>query len=196
MSDNNTEDDNTTSKKQLVLDLDNTLISAEPGEEIQDIEKVVKEKLKHFEIHNLDDYYIIAERPGLQKFLDYVFENFTVNIWTAASKDYCLFIVKDIILKDHPERKINYIFFDYHCRLGCKKFGEEGYKHLNLLWDTLHLNGFQKNNTIIVDDLKDVYETQPENCINIKEFNFLNEGSEKDEELVDVKRQLEQLVQL
>ena len=84
-------------KKYFVLDLDETLISGIP--------KKQKHTLKKLENYNMDNYYTIYCRPHLQEFLDYVFEHFNVIIWTAASKDYCLFIVKNIVLKN-PNRKI------------------------------------------------------------------------------------------
>ena len=40
-----------------------------------------------------DGHYKVFERPGLQEFLDYLFANFNVSVWTAASKSYALFII-------------------------------------------------------------------------------------------------------
>ena len=59
-------------KLNYILDLDNTLISAVPKEEY-DFKKF-RNKAKKFYFENMDDYYIIFQRPGLQDFLDYLFE--------------------------------------------------------------------------------------------------------------------------
>ena len=175
--------------KRVILDLDNTIISSIPLEEIEWTDEI-KKKMIQFEYYNVDDYYIMFERPHLQEFLTYLFENFKVSIWTAASLSYALFIVKNIITKNHPERKIEHIFFDYHCELSAKKYGD-GSKHLRLLWDKFKLKEYKEDNTIIIDDLKDVYETQPCNCINIKEFEFNDKDSFQDEELVKLQGKLD-----
>ena len=53
----------------LVLDLDQTLISAEASEEL-DFKKY-KEKSKLFRSDDMDGYYMVYSRPYLQEFLDY-----------------------------------------------------------------------------------------------------------------------------
>jgi hypothetical protein len=68
----------------VVLDLDQTLVSAEDWN-TQDFKKY-KKKAKKFQFHDMDGYYIVFERPNLQSFLDYLFANFNVSVWTAASK--------------------------------------------------------------------------------------------------------------
>jgi hypothetical protein len=55
----------------------------------------------------MENYYIIFERPGLQQFLTFLFKNFNVSIWTAASKDYALFIIDKIIIAGNKNRKID-----------------------------------------------------------------------------------------
>jgi TFIIF-interacting CTD phosphatase-like protein len=163
-------------KFNVILDLDQTLISAEADEEF-DFEKS-KDKAKLFDFKDMDGLYLVFERPYLQKFLDFLFKNFNVSIWTAASKDYALFIINKIILANKPKRKIDYIFFSYHCDIS-KKI-KKGTKDLSMLWDIYKLKDYNKDNTFIIDDYDEVFETQPENCIIAKEFQFNEEGSEKD----------------
>ena len=67
-----------------------------------------------------ENYYIIFERPGLQQFLTFLFKYFNVSIWTAASKDYALFIIDKIIIAGNKDRKIDYVFFSYHCGISKK----------------------------------------------------------------------------
>lgn len=167
---------------KLVLDLDQTLISAEADEEY-DFKKYQKKALL-FDFHDMDGYYLVFERPHLQEFLDYAFANFDVSIWTAATKDYALFIIDRIILAGKPERKLDWIFFSYHCDIS-EKLGN-GTKDLSLLWDLYHLPGFNKNNTVILDDYDEVCETQPKNCIIAKPFFFTDKNSEKDTFLKDL----------
>lgn len=156
-----------TKKECLILDLDETLIHSISKEEMKGMNKKDKQALLKFKTHNMDDYYTVVERPGLQQFLDYIFKKFNVSIWTAASKDYALFVIENIIAIK-PDRKIDWIMFSYHCDMSKKE--KKGSKDLNMLWDTLKLNKCSKDNTVILDDHPDVYKLQKENCINIPPF--------------------------
>jgi len=170
-------------KPSIILDLDQTIISAEPTEE-HDFEKY-KKKIEHFRYDDMDGYYMVYSRPYLQEFLDYLFKNFNVTIWTAASKDYALFIIEKIIINKHPERKLDFIFFAYHCDLSkkMKKYS----KKLCMLWDIHNLPGYSEKDTIIIDDFKrDVHKCQPNNCIIAPPFEFTDEGSENDTFLKDL----------
>jgi TFIIF-interacting CTD phosphatase-like protein len=181
-----------TNRRNVVLDLDNTLISAEAMSDFPFEQEGIRDKAIKFSIHDMDGYYIIFERPDVQEFLDYLFENFDVSIWTAASKDYALFIIKNIILTK-PNRKLKYILFSYHCDIS-KKFYKKKSKKLDLMWDFFSLDGFLSDNTIIIDDLKEVHDTQPNNCIHIKAWEILDNDSDKDNELMTtVKDRLEEL---
>jgi TFIIF-interacting CTD phosphatase-like protein len=131
----------------------------------------------------MDGYYIVFERPGLQLFLTFLFDNFNVSIWTAASKDYELSIIENIILKDHPDRKLEYIFFDYHTIIsnninkGCTKQIEI----LKTLFDIKHL---KIENTVILDDnINKVYNCQKNNCIVAKPFDLLNDQKSYTEDI-------------
>jgi TFIIF-interacting CTD phosphatase-like protein len=162
-------------KDNFLLDLDQTLISAEALEEFDD--KKNKLKKKKFVHHNMDGYYIVFERPYLQEFLDYLFENFNVSIWTAASKEYALFILDKIILQKKG-RKIDYLFFSYHCKIS--SYFKNGTKMLDMLWDIYKITDYKKENTFILDDYDDVYKKQPENAIIAIPFQYYNKESEND----------------
>ena len=186
----------------ILLDLDQTLISAEVlqededdideeyDEEIYDIDEY-KMKAINFDFENMDNYYVIFARPGLQKFLDFLFANFNVSVWTAASKDYAMFIIEKMILMNKPERKLDYVFCSYHCKITDKV--KNGTKDLSILWDKYKLPGYNKNNTYILDDYDEVYETQPDNCIIAEPFYFTHDGSEHDSFLPKLTRKLKDL---
>lgn len=162
-------------KPKLILDLDQTIISAEVNEEY-DFKKH-KKKAVLFDFYDMDGYYIVFVRPGLQKFLDYAFENFDVSVWTAATKDYAVFIIDKIILSK-PGRKLDWIFFSYHCEISER--AARGTKDLSMLWNTYKLPGFNKNNTVILDDYDEVHDIQPGNCIPAHPFFFTDKGSDRD----------------
>ena len=167
-------------KPNVILDLDNTLISAEALTDFPFSEHGIREKALKFPIHDMDGYYIIFERPYLQSFLDHLFTNYNVSIWTAATKDYALFIIKHIILKK-PNRSLQFIMFSYHCDISKKLFKNS--KDLRLIWNIFKLPGFTSENSLIIDDLQEVYDTQPQNAIHIKAFEILEQNSEADDEL-------------
>lgn len=173
----------------ILLDLDQTLISSELKEEIDMFPD--KEKISKFTKSNMDDYYIVFERPHLQLFLDFLFSNFKVSVWTAASKGYALFIIKNHILKNHPERKLDNIFFDYHCKLSRKL--RRNSKSLTMLWKHLELEGYNKTNTYIIDDYDSVHKHQPHNCIVAKDFEFFENNSENDDFLLHLIDELKRL---
>lgn len=163
-------------KPNILLDLDQTLISAEPTEEY-DFKKN-KNKAEKFVFHDMDGYYIVFERPGLQKLLAYLFDNYNVSVWTAASKDYALYVINKIILGKNSNRKLDYIFFSYHCDVS--KALKNGSKDLSVLWDIYALPGYDQKNTVILDDYDEVHKTQPGNCIIAKAFEFTDDDSEND----------------
>lgn len=177
------------SKQNVILDLDQTLISAEAIEEY-DFKKN-KQKAKLFDFKNMEGYYIIFERPGLQKFLDYLFANFNVSIWTAATKDYALFVIEKIVLAGKTNRKIDWIFFSYHCDISERH--RKTSKNLSMFWDKYKLVGYHKNNTIIIDDYDEVYESQPDNCVIAEPFEFTKKGSEHDDYLPRLQVELEKM---
>ena len=161
--------------KNILLDLDQTLIFSE------ELSKFTPtEKMKLFKYKKMDDSYITFARPHLQEFLDYIFKNFRVAVWTAASKSYAKFIIDNFILIK-PGRKLDFVFYSYHCNLSIKS--GNGLKGLNMLWEKFNLKGYNKHNTIIIDDNHDVKKIQIENCYHIPEFNYNKRGSENDKEL-------------
>ena len=177
-------------KPCIILDLDQTLISGEPIEEYNRKKHGPREKF--FRCDNMEGYYYIYSRPYLQEFLDYIFKHFRVSVWTAASKDYALFIIEKIILNKKPNRKLDFILFSYHCDWS-KKYKKSS-KNLKMLWEIFKMPGYSQNNTFILDDyVQDVHKPQPKNCIIAKPFEFTKKGSENDNFLKNLITQLETL---
>lgn len=177
--------------QNIVLDLDQTLISAEPIDAETTAENFVKylTKAHLFKFTVFDMHYIIFERPGLQNFLDYLFQNFNVSVWTAATKDYALFIAEKIIINGHPERNLDCILFNEQCNYS--QFLGGGMKNLKLLSKVYGLTKYRMDNTIIIDDLPAVCSSQPDNSILIRPFYFGEVGSENDNHLTELRANLE-----
>ena len=126
--------------------------------------------------------------PSDRSFLDYLFANFNVSVWTAASKDYALYIIDKIILQGKSDRHLDWVFFSYHCDISKKK--KKGSKDLSMLWDEYKFSEYTKDNTIIIDDYDEVHRTQPDNCVIAFPFEFLKEGSENDDYLSNLQHAL------
>lgn len=170
-----------TNKPLIILDLDETLINSE---KIRGFDKnKYKEKMKLFNWKEMSGDFYVFERPHLQTFLNFVFENFEVSVWTAASKNYAIWILANM-LKIGSKRKLKHIFFDYHCKQS-EKIGR-GKKDLSILSKKIGLTDYDMSRVIIIDDNEEVYKTQPKNCISVKEFLFSKNDSENDGELLGV----------
>ena len=181
----------------VFLDLDNTMIYS------VEVEKKHKPWYKNFKSHVMPGDYIIFERPGLQPFLDWLFKNFTVSIWTAASSDYATFIADNIIEKSNiteknnntkrttrkPHRQLNYVLNSDNCEMAQKLYGKNSIKKLDMLWDNYDIDGYSPYDTLIIDDLGKVITANKHNSIRIKSFTA-NENTNKENELAEVKKKL------
>ena len=179
-------------KLRIILDLDETIISANEKDRFNF--KKNSDKMEKFSYHDMDGYYIVFERPGLQPFLDYLFANYIVSVWTAATKDYAIFVVKNII-KPSKERPLDFLLFSNHCDY-CKDKRQGGMKDLDLLWEDFNMQGYSKENSLIIDDYIKVYKTnnkKKNNCYKIKPFIYKEKKSDEDNELENVKKYIEEM---
>lgn len=183
---------NPNAKINIILDLDNTLINSLTSDELKSLDKNKRNK---FPRYSMDGIYEVFERPHLQEFLDYIFgsKDFRVSIWTAASKSYAIFIIKNIILTK-PNRKLDFVLFSQHCRISQKKLN--CIKDLSLLWDYLDPNIYTKDNTFIIDDLDEVQDENEGNVFPAHPFEVLDEGSENDKYLLDLIKEIKELKEL
>lgn len=179
-------------RMNVILDLDNTIINALDD---SDRKKLSGDFSSKFKYRDMIPFFRIYARPHLDKFLDYLFANYNVSIMTAAEKDYALFIIENFILTK-PERKLNFIFFRYQVELSREIYG--GVKDLRVIWELFQVSGFTKQNTVIIDDLDMVYETNPHNTLRIKGFFIVDEDTGKinydmaeDDELLKIMSKLD-----
>lgn len=172
----------------IVFDLDNTLIYSIPLQKYPKKESYLHSMPHYF----MDDDYVVFERPGLQKFLKWVFKHFNVMVWSAASPEYVEFIAKNILEK--YGRSLEYVLNSENCEDSQEIFGENHIKNLKMLWDIHDLEGYGPYNTLIIDDLKMVCKVQPNNSINIKCFNVTKKDSYMDTELREIKKKLKKIM--
>jgi len=169
-------------KYNIILDLDQTVIAGELESDLSMLSKIDLAKLdfygkkfgKHiFYTSSNKDSYVIFGRPYLQEFLDILFMNFNVSVWTAASSDYAKFVIKHFILNGDPNRKLDFIYTRHNCELiKCKEEGDFLSKPLTKIYNKFP--SYNENNTFIIDDNFDVFKIQCNNCIRAPPFEILN----------------------
>ena len=164
------------SNKLVVLDLDATLISAQNLERY-DREKEFSKAQKFEDQYTMEGYYHIFGRPHLQTFLDFLFENFKVAVWTAASQLYALNIVEHFILtKAKPGRRLEFILFDYHNEHSMKH--GKGTKDLSLFSSFYSMPKYDA--MVILDDFDDVVKVNKRNAIKVPFFEYKDKKSYED----------------
>jgi hypothetical protein len=161
----------------VILDLDNTIINALAHSDRDKLPSEVSDKFKYADYI---PFFRIYARPHLQEFLDWLFANCNVAVFTAAEKDYALFIIENFILIK-PERKLEFTFYREHVDLG-ESLYPDSMKDLRLVWDFFHVQNFYPSNTVIIDDLDLVCQTNPQNCIRIPGFFVVDEETHEPNE--------------
>jgi TFIIF-interacting CTD phosphatase-like protein len=185
-------------KLNVILDLDNTLISSLDPKEF----KTHKNNCRGLKYTQMKNYFYIFHRPYLQEFLDYLFDNFNVSVWTAGTKDYGTFIVKHIILnpqpyeddsvpKNRPERVLKLILHSKNCDQSEYLYKTPTPKDLRYIYN---FPGFNENNTFIVDDLQEVKDVNKNNVIQIKYFDAKNSQCVNDNELKNIIKKLNKIL--
>ena len=173
----------------LVLDLDNTIISSVRFDDLKNAQN------RDLLYEDMDDIYRVFYRPYLKEFLNYAFDRFDVSIWTAASRDYATFIIDNIIMKcidDKPKhlKHIKIFLYDHNCEESQEMYNKNSPKDLNYLYN---FEDFNKTNTVIMDDLKDVHLANKDNVIKARYFDAETKSSEDDDFLLDAIKILESI---
>ena len=141
--------------KNIILDLDNTLVSSLKCNDLNKntINKLLDENHIYYKLFDNNELiYVIFGRKDLYEFIDFIFKHFKVSVWTAASRCYASFVTQSILKKD---QQCDYIFFDYHCKISKKLYNKQS-KNLNILEKFFKLPGYNTENTIIIDDLQKI----------------------------------------
>ena len=159
----------------VILDLDSTLINSVEAKNLSAVDPALTSGLKYFDfVHNGVFQYRIFARPHLQEFLDYLFKNFNVAVFTAADKEYAYAIIKKFILPSpggRGKRKLDFIFTRYHFEQGMMMY--EKAKPLDMIWGMYARQGYTPDNTYIIDDLRDVWIANPKNTVHAPAFEVL-----------------------
>ena len=142
----------------IILDIDQTLIYTVMKDEIMGLNR----NINNLPYHE-NEHFITFERPYLQDFLDFLFSNFEVSIWTHGEEGYAEWVLSKIL----QGRKVKYLFHRDHCNLSYELYGN--LKDLRMLWDNMKLD-FNPSQTILIDDLESNCSHQPDKCIQVIPF--------------------------
>lgn len=151
-------------KLNIVLDIDNTLVDTR--------ERQVSSTLPALRITGADLY--VYKRPHLEKFLDWLFENFSVSLWTAGSDTYARWIAAHVV---GPRRKLRHVLSARECQTSFRMFGAP--KSLRLF---NHIDpAIGPSNAVLVDDTPANFAGQERNGILVSAFDASSD--EMDDEL-------------
>lgn len=165
--------------ENIILDLDETLIHSTQRESIEGDPSQYGCQFYEWD-------YITFERPHLQEFLLYLFNRYKrVLIWTAATEQYGLYIIHNILEKYvPPDKQFDLFLHSGHCDISEKEFGIK--KNLQALFNVFPQD-YNSDNTVIIDDHEDV-KKQDNHTIQIKPFT--QNDCKTDQELKKIQKQL------
>lgn len=124
-------------------------------------------------------------RPNLDPFLDYLFANHHVMIWSSGMPENVERIMEKMLTPEQRERLVA-IWSRDKLRIPPNLFAEkvQVYKQLSWVWEdpTLRTNaplgGWSQRDTVLVDDSIDKAAAEPHNLIQVDEF--INSAAQKE----------------
>ncbi len=152
--------------KNIVLDLDNTLLQCIPQKLWNQL------YLNNFKTLMYSKFYVIILRPNLYDFLKYVFTNFKVAIWTSGSSEFLNFILTEIFFKFDWIPHVSYSYNEYHDCLTQRGL----HKDIEYLCER---NNWNTVDTIIIDDSTTVALSNDTRCIQISPFIVYEKNNNK-----------------
>lgn len=155
-------------KLNVILDLDETVVHFLKEAKWAEVPDADKPK---YQTHGTKNVFVL--RPHLREFMNELFANYNVSIWTWSDADYAN-DVANILTDKHPEKFAN-IWSEAHANEAAEI--HDCSKDLNYIWYTLNARGFQPCNTILVDDLPGnvLNSCNVKNTIQVKPFALFGE---------------------
>jgi len=172
-------------KKYLIIfDLNNVLVSRVQSKFFD----TTKEYL--IEPTELNNFYC-WKRKGLDKFLEWVFKNFKVGIWSSAKKHNT-----DKIVKFITDKQPVLVYNQSNC--GIEKHPETDRKPLflkNLSTVFEEYPEYDKSNTILIDDSVLKCKNNPEGCsFNPSKWEYSDNSYNSDTGLDEIKTYLKEII--
>lgn len=160
-------------KPLLILDLDETLIYSTHKKEYKN------EKYDFI----IDEDYYVKKRPFVDEFLIEISNHFELAVWTAATRDYGEYIIKELFEKNNLSLKF------FYSREKCvqKEHPRSMYDYYAQRYYIKDLNKIKKefdlNKVLMLDDLHISLERNYGNLVKVNPF----QGDNNDTHLISVK---------
>jgi len=157
--------------KLIVLDLDETLFHTEvnkDGDYFDQSNYDFKFQLEEY-------FYFVRKRPYQKEFLDYVFENFKVGIWTAASEDYAKIAAKGCNI---DESKLLFFWDREKCTTRISYTDDGRYYGLKPLSKVKKSFNYKLENILVIDDIFQTAEDNYGNLIRMTPFTYQKDDNE------------------
>jgi len=156
-------------KNKIVLDLDNTLVCTVHKHSML---RSINDRQIYFPLQyiDIDEEHISYLRPYLFDFLDSIFQQFDVSVFTAAGTGYANTVVDKIFSNYHLDALLSNPEYQDCLYLNGK------HKYIDYIGTKI--NGYERGNTRIIDDSNLVAMSNPDNIIHIKAFDILTFGGE------------------
>ena len=152
----------------LLLDLDGTLIHSIDIERKDGDDDIKDVNMEENELYHGE--FLTWFRPVAKQFVEEMQKIFLVGVWTAASADYAIPIVKELFEKKKP-----YVFFTYE-NCVTKSVPGGGLFPQRCITKPLSKIKYEKDLMLIVDDTPSTYMDNYGNSVPIKTWN----GSDDD----------------
>lgn len=160
-------------KPLLILDLDETLIYSTHKKEYKN------EKYDFI----IDEDYYVKKRPFVDEFLIEISNHFELAVWTAATRDYGEYIVKELFEKNNL--KLEFFYSREKCVQ--KEYSRSMYDYYAQKYYIKDLNKIKKifdlNKVLMLDDLHISLERNYGNLVKVNPF----KGENTDTHLISVK---------
>lgn len=154
--------------ENILLDIDHTLVHTLTMDQFNEIPLDFMLQLDIVFFNNENINIAIILRPFVREFLHFLFQNYTVGIFTAGNAAYAEIIIEKIF-NHNPVIALN----SEDIIISQERY--PGYKNLKYVYDIIPT--FNKFNTIIIDDHPEVFDSNKRNCIKIKPFEVINENN-------------------
>ena len=143
----------------VILDIDGTLVDTR--------EASTRSTYPHTTIPSLPGYHVFI-RPYLDEFLQWLFKNFSVSVWTAGSEPYARWISEHVI----GRKTLRHILSARDCQAS-----HDVYKNLKSLNYLSNIDPtINRRNTLLIDDSFANCTSQQNNCVLVQEFNATVSG--------------------
>lgn len=167
----------------IILDLDETFVSHINNKRKEEayLPKEVFTRLRHFQ-NNFQEKdqsfsYTMFVRPHFDEVVDFLFDNFNVGVITAGTYKYALNIIKDGLLQGKPNRHL--AFFFSRETFTPERYGIGGTKNLEYIFRVAKPFMFTPCNTLLIDDLPSVMQTNLFNVLQVPAWKILTGTKEE-----------------